>query len=528
MGVTDEKFKPLPPRGVDALLDQTVGGFQGTGMWSHAQAGDQVAAVVPVADTGWSMVAFVPADESEEIVQHVLTDAYNRFPLVLLFYLLGSGVVLYFLLSPLIRVAKLADRMRLGEIPMEPLPIIYNDEVGDLTAAFNRLMYSVTAKSQELNAQKEIAETATLAKSRFLAAASHDLRQPMHALNLYLGALANYDLPEPARPVLASARFCAQTMDEMFLALLDISRLDANVMQAEFSVFPIASLLETIRLEFLPQAQAKGLRLRIAPCSAWVVSDPELLERLLRNLVSNAVRYTVRGTVLVGCRRTATGLRLTVMDTGPGIAPDQQRAVFEEFHQVGNSERDRAQGLGLGLAIVQRLALLLKAPLSLASQLGRGSVFSVELRCAAAEAGLPLPILSPRTQHHHGLVGALVAVVDDEALILDATRLLLEQWGCTVVSAASGAEIVERLGTGARVPDAIVCDYRLRSGETGMDVIAALRNEFNCDIPALLITGDTAQDRIQAIFSNALPVLHKPLQEQALRDALSQLLWASR
>jgi signal transduction histidine kinase len=231
----------------------------------------------------------------------------------------------------------------------------------------------------KLQIQKDIAESATLAKSRFLAAASHDLRQPMHALNLYLGALGHFDLPLAARPVLASVRECAETMDEMFCAMLDISRLDANVLIAKNKAFPIAQVLEKIHSEFIQQAQAKGLQFRVATCSATVTGDQELIANILRNLVSNALRYTKHGRVLLGCRRNAGSLSIAVYDTGIGIAPDQQSLVFDEFYQVGNRERDRSQGLGLGLAIVQRQARLMNAKLSLRSQLGRGSVFAIEV-----------------------------------------------------------------------------------------------------------------------------------------------------
>jgi CheY-like chemotaxis protein len=191
---------------------------------------------------------------------------------------------------------------------------------------------------------------------------------------------------------------------------------------------------------------------------------------------------------------------------------------------VGNPERDRAQGLGLGLAIVQRLGVLLKAPLTLTSQIGKGSVFSIEVpRAEPHTAEAPEAVYALRGQHGT-LKGALIAVIDDEPLILDATALVLRQWGCTVVSAASGAEAIERLSLCERIPDAIVCDHRLRGTETGIDVIAAIRVEFNSDIPAVLVTGDTSPQRIQSILTTGIPVLNKPLQDHVLMDALLRLL----
>jgi signal transduction histidine kinase len=376
----------------------------------------------------------------------------------------------------------------------------------------------------ELTAQKEAAVAANLAKSRFLAAASHDLRQPMHALNLYLGGLSGLELPEPARATLANVTQCARTMDGMFRALLDISRLDAGAVQAEPRAFRVAPLLERIRLEFEPQVRARGLRLRVAPCSAAVRADPAFVERILRNLASNAVRYTNRGGVLIGCRRRAGALRIAVYDTGSGIAPDDQRHVFEEFYQTGNPERDRAKGIGLGLAIVDRLAQLMQAPMRLDSVPARGSMFALDLPLAAGgeaidEAQAPRPA-GPR----RSFAGSLVAVIDDEETILQATRSLLEQWECSVVTAASGAAALAQLGASPRAPDALVCDYRLRGGENGLAVIEALRAEFNTDIPALLITGDTGPQPLREIQASGVSVLHKPVQDKALRDALGRLL----
>ena len=386
-----------------------------------------------------------------------------------------------------------------------------------------RLRFENTDLVGKLTQQKEAAEAANLAKSRFLAVASHDLRQPMHALNLYVGSLAGFDMPERAKGLLANVRQCGEAMDKMFRALLDVSRLDAGTVQPETRAFRIASLLERIRMEFEPQARNKGLELRIVDCSATVHSDPALIERIVRNLVANAVAHTRQGKVLVGCRRRKDRLRIAVLDTGPGIARDQQGPVFEEFYQIANPERDRSKGLGLGLAIVARLANLLSTPVTLVSEPGRGSMFAVDLaRVGETEDEHPAVLAEP-DRGRNGLSGAMIVVVDDEAAILDATRTLLEMWGCTVVTAASGAEAMQRLGTSVRVPDVLMCDYRLRDGEDGIGVIEALRTEFNEDIPAMLVTGDTGPERIREIEASGLLVLHKPLGEDLLRTSLSQL-----
>jgi signal transduction histidine kinase len=251
-------------------------------------------------------------------------------------------------------------------------------ETRQLRSSNATLVALVGDQIQQLISQQGDADSATLRRARYLAAASHDLGQPLQALKLHLGLIAA-QLPPASGPALNQARHCAQTIDDMFRALLDMSRLDASAVHAELAVFPIGSVLERIHMEFAPQAQAKGLRLRTAPCSALTCSDPALLERILRNLVSNAVRYTVRGAILVGCRRGVDGLRLAVHDTGPGIAPDQQLTVFEAFYQIGAPGRERGVGMGLGLSIAQSLAHLLHTTVTLQSELARGTVFCIDL-----------------------------------------------------------------------------------------------------------------------------------------------------
>lgn len=369
---------------------------------------------------------------------------------------------------------------------------------------------------------KDEAEAANLAKSRFLAAASHDLRQPIHALNLYLGAFSQLQLTRPTATLLSKVRQCAQIMDEMFRTLLDVSRLDAGAVQPQICVFPLAPLFGRIRVEFEPQARAKGLDLRVLRCSAFAKSDPVLVERILRNLVSNAIRYTESGRVVVGCRRRGDQLRVSVYDTGIGIDPSHHTLVFEEFYQVANRERDRSKGLGLGLAIVERLARLLDSKITLRSQRARGSLFAFDLQ-RAEPVELPVMRLNRNGVQNRDLAGTLVVVVDDEELILDAAQMLLKQWNCTVIAATSGKEALRQLATSTRPPDVLICDYRLRDGENGVSVAAALRNEFNTDIPALLITGDTNPEQIRAIAASGLAILHKPLREDELNDAICAL-----
>lgn len=387
------------------------------------------------------------------------------------------------------------------------------------------LRFENLALVEELTRQKEIAEEASVAKSRFLAAASHDLRQPMHAFGLYLGVLDTLALPAKARALTGKLYQCMHGMEDLFRGLLDVSQLDAGAIHPRSAVFPIASMLQRLAVEFEPQAQAKGLALRVAPCSAWVRGDAALIERILRNLLSNAVRYTAKGKVLVGCRRGPERLRLAVYDTGVGIAPADQRRVFEEFLQLGNPQRDRSQGLGLGLSIVERLARLLGLPLALQSTPGRGSVFSVDLPLAQAAAAQDVVAhAAPAAREASELAGRTVVVVDDEQPILEATRGLLEAWGCHVVTANSGPDALARLGQQAHAPDLLLCDYRLGEGMNGVQVVQALRDEFNQEFPAILVTGDTAPLRLRELEASGLPVLHKPLEAHMLHQALLRAL----
>jgi len=382
------------------------------------------------------------------------------------------------------------------------------------------LRFENIALVRELTLAKERAEAANVGKSKFLAAASHDLRQPLHALGLFLQTLRESALPEPERRALAHARRSMDAMEGMFSSLLDVSRLDAHVVVPKIESFPLAPVLERARSELEPLARAKGLRLRVARTRAVVRSDPLLLERIVLNLVSNAVRHARRGAVLAGCRRAGAALRLEVRDSGPGIPPERHAEIFDEFTQLNNPERDRDKGLGLGLAIVSRLAELLGHRIGLRSAPGAGSTFSVTLpRGAPPEEGAQRP--SPEAADVSGL---LVAVVDDDAVVLEAMASLLGKWGCATVCAGSGAELLASLAGTTRVPDLLVCDYRLRGGESGLDAVEAVREEFNADIAAAIVTGDTGSERLREVEASGLTILHKPVNPATLRALLASAL----
>jgi signal transduction histidine kinase/CheY-like chemotaxis protein len=431
------------------------------------------------------------------------------------------------MLPSIVFFALQSDRMH---IVMAILSALYLVAVGYFAFTMARMLesslqlrFAYHGLSQELHVQKDAAERANLAKSRFLAAASHDLRQPMHALGLFVAALQARIGGQPdVQQIVGNIEISVSAMNGLFNALLDISRLDAGTVEPVPAAFPVRELLQRLQAEYTQRAAEKGIRFDVVLSSAVVRSDPVLLQRILRNLVENAVRYTQSGRVLVGCRRCGTNLRIESWDTGPGIPQQHLQDIFQEFYQLHNPERDRSQGLGLGLAIVERLAHLLEHPLTVRSQPGKGSLFAVTVPLAASGAMRPDTAREPMPQA--GLADAFIAVVDDEEAILEGMRSLLPGWGYRLLTATSGDEMLAKLAQCALRPDAIVCDYRLHGTETGVEVILRIQEEFNADIPGMLITGDTAPERLREAMASGFTLLHKPLQPDSLRTQLALLL----
>ncbi|SHN73252.1 Signal transduction histidine kinase [Bradyrhizobium erythrophlei] len=406
------------------------------------------------------------------------------------------------------------------------LDVIWVVVVAVLANSFSKLLidslelqFANLDLANDLLVQKEFAEAANVAKSRFLASASHDLRQPVHALGMFVGALRDRPLDEVSGRLVRQIQNSIGTLDSLFSAILDISRLDAGVIESGPQAFAIHPMLERICRDEIPEIDRKGIELRLVHCSLFVRTDPVLLERVLRNLVSNAVRYTDAGRVVVGCRRGAR-LSVQVWDSGRGIPADQQDLIFQEFYQIGNSERDRAQGLGLGLAIVRRLTRILDIPMQMQSRVARGSVFKLSIpvaaeRSVAIEPSQGLPAVAQASR--------FILVIDDEVEIQEGMKALLTGWGHSVVTASSCAEMLEYATAFITTPSLIISDYRLRNGEDGILAIERLRSEFNSDIPAILITGDTTPDRIRdAVISDCF-LMHKPVSDNRLRASIAKL-----
>jgi signal transduction histidine kinase/CheY-like chemotaxis protein len=396
----------------------------------------------------------------------------------------------------------------------EALADQFNGMASQLQESYSGLERKVDERTQELN-------TANQEKSRFLAAASHDLRQPMHALGLFVAQLRDMIRFPEARHVVNRIDASVVAMGDLLDSLLDISKLDAGALTIHLEDFPISTVLARIDDSFAPSAQEKGLKFRIVPCRAIVRSDPMLLDRILLNLVSNAIRYTERGGIIVCCRQRGEWLRIEVRDSGIGIAANKQQEIFQEFSQLGNAERDRSKGLGLGLAIVERLTRLLSHRISVISAPGKGSVFAIELPLVQARnATTPTP-LPPRDE---GFKGLCVLVVDDDALVREGMQGLLAGWGCQVITAASGIEIEAMLAALTQPLDMIISDYRLPDGATGIEIIAQIQSRLPCRIPAMLISGDIDPMLLPEAKANGYYLLHKPIQPAKLRSLLKHLL----
>ncbi|MEH2522082.1 signal transduction histidine kinase [Bradyrhizobium sp. AZCC 1610] len=373
----------------------------------------------------------------------------------------------------------------------------------------------VAERTQEL-------ELANAAKSRFLAMASHDLRQPLHALGLFIAQLRTPLRSGERTRTIELVDATRKEMDEMFNSLLDMSRLDAGILTPKLTEFPIARLLQKIETTFDQATLAKGLRLRVRRSDSWVRSDAMLLERILFNLVSNAVRYTLRGGIIVGCRRRGEMLRIEVWDSGPGIPEDQKQNIFGEFFQLAAPERYRYGGLGLGLAIVDRLRLLLNHQIDLASTVGRGSRFAILVPMADECVTSTEPVDSPHPVAF-AVEGRVILVIADAPIVQEGTGGLLGKWGYSVLTAGSDEAALIQLAERQQRPDLIISDYHLASGKTGIRAIEQINAAFGSSIPAILISGDTAPEPLRDAKDRGYVLLHKPVDPMRLRAVMQEL-----
>jgi signal transduction histidine kinase/ActR/RegA family two-component response regulator len=378
------------------------------------------------------------------------------------------------------------------------------------------LVDELTRERVALSIERDRAEAASRAKSRFLAAASHDLRQPMHTLSLLSGALMLGDLSEKARSTAEKMEEAVAALSSQLDGLLDISKLDAGIVTVDPKPTLLQPLLERLHRDFAPDAQAKGLNLDFpVEVGCAVSTDRRHLERILRNLLDNALKYTEGGAVSLSVAQDDGTIRIRVTDSGIGIPPDAHEQVFEEFYQLNNPERDRERGLGLGLPIVRRLCRLLDIELTLRSEVGIGT--DIEL-CFPAEATCKPGPLVREVELAADLAGTKVLIVDDEVAVRESARSLLEALGCQVVLADG---IADALRAAAQHPvDVVVADYRLRGSESGLELIRQLRATQPA-LAALLVSGDTAPERLQEAAARGVELLHKPLRPDVLSRAIA-------
>lgn len=378
----------------------------------------------------------------------------------------------------------------------------------------------LTRVNQQLVQATHAAEEANIGKTRFLAAAGHDILQPLNAARLYASVLVDRFREGEAGDLVRNVEASLESVEDIISAILDISRLDTGALKPEYGTFRLDEIFRALQLEFDPVARERDLRLSFVPTSLTVRSDRRLLRRLLQNLVSNALKYTLTGRVLVGCRRHGSRVVIEVHDTGIGIPASKQKAIFMEFHRLDDGIRT-AKGLGLGLCIVERISRVLDHPVTLRSRMGKGSCFAVEVPSAA-----PVPVLpsvgEPVAVTSSQLDGMLVLAIDNEPNILDGMRRLLESWSCEVLTASNDMEAAQHVTQLGRTPDIMLVDYHLDQGN-GIECAVRLRWKFGRSIPALLITADRSRAVRAEAAERDIGLLNKPVRPAALRAQLARV-----
>ena len=383
--------------------------------------------------------------------------------------------------------------------------------------------------ADELQVAKRQADQANAAKSRFLAAASHDLRQPLQTLALVQGLLAKNVETEKAQKLLTRLDETLGAMSGMLNTLLDINHIEAGTFHAEIIDFPVAGLLEQLGAEFIYHAQAKGLALRVVPCGLWISSDPRLLEQMIRNLLSNALKYTRHGKVLLGCRRHKGKLSIEVWDTGIGIPDDQLQAIFDEYRQLDNAARERSRGLGLGLSIVHRLGALLGHQVRVQSRSGSGSVFSVEVKLPPGRASPSRhrQLLAEKGNGNSRHTGSIL-IVEDDPDVRELLDIFLRDEGHEVATAYDGVRARDLVAGGMARPDLILADYNLPNGMNGTEVAALVREELGRPVPTIILTGDISTAISSKVALQDCVQLNKPVRLKELVHAIQRLLPLSR
>lgn len=385
-----------------------------------------------------------------------------------------------------------------------------------------RLLLQSEATEQQLLQARNTAEQANVAKSRFLAAANHDLRQPMQSLTMLLALLQRTNDWHHRQVIYGQISDKLEAMGRLLNVLLDINNLEEGRIEVNRSDLPLSNVFDRLESESRLAAQKAGIRIRFVPSRLLVQSDPVLLEQVLANLISNAIRYTQEGKILVGCRRQGSTARIEVWDTGPGISEDQLDKIFHDYYQLENPSRDPNKGLGLGLAIVLRLADMLDHKVTARSEVGKGSTFTVEVPITGRVHQTRTKV-RPQTDARD-LSRRTVLMVEDNETMLETTARLLEIWGAKVIQADSGAAALKALHRDGPRPDLIIADYRLKTGPNGLEATQKIREIYGQDIPAILMTGDTAAEVTREIEAANCALAHKPFRPNELQNLMITMI----
>jgi signal transduction histidine kinase/CheY-like chemotaxis protein len=457
-----------------------------------------------------------------EILWYTIATTMGFLALISFIVFLASRSITY----PITMLSNVIKKIALGNLATRVDSASHMSELEVLSQGINHmaeqlheeravLQHKVEVATLDLRNSKEKAERANKAKSQFLAAASHDLRQPLHALGLFASALSERIKFPEVRQLVENINKSVAALEELFNSLLDISRLDAGVIQPKFQHFRIKELMGRLSTEFNTPAHLKGLDIRFEGEDIVAYSDPVLLETVLRNLISNAIRYTQNGEVNVTWLIEGKRVCIQVRDTGVGISDEDREHIFEEFLQLNNPDRDRTKGFGLGLAIVKRLSRLLKSTISVQSTVGSGSVF--QLHIPLGDETQISDKSSSLVHHLQSEPAMLVLVIDDEHSVRDAMTALLKTWGHEVIAVSSLEEALETI---KRSPDAIIADYRLKHGKTGIEAIQNIHQKWGAAIPALIVTGDTSSELLREVQTSGYACMHKPVNSAKLRAFL--------
>ena len=516
----------------------------------EGQRGEGMQVVAPIIGDDGRHTGKVMVETSLAAVESAKRAVWLNVLLVLGASLIGVGLAGWWaarrISAPIRALGEAVDRLGAGEdaqvkvhgtAEVRRLQDGFNEAARALSESRNQLESRITNATAELARKNRQLEVASQAKTRLLAAASHDLRQPLHALTLFSDGLANGET-DPARlQRIGHIRECVDSLDRLFTELLNLSQLDAGVLQPQWADFALDSLFDEISRNFRAVAEQQNLRLVVRKTDAWVRCDYVMLSRILNNLVSNSLRHTSEGGVLIGARRRGKGIRIDVWDTGIGIAAHHQTRVFEEFYQVdpnGRSGGRDTRGMGLGLATVQRLAALLNTRVDLSSRPNKGTCVRVVVR--ATEPLIPMsppfpPLAGAVADDDCGLQNIRVLVIDDERTILEGLQVVLSNWGAVVLAAQTRAEALALANAWDRPPDVVVSDLLLQGGDNGLDVLAALErhpNGIGASTARLLVTGETKPDRLREVASAGVAVLYKPVSPKVLRQAINAQLAAVR